>query len=97
MLTFAGHVPTMAEAVWSDAEADLACGARSLRQRSRSQPSTRPARFRVVSDDEFAVYYDYDTTFKPNGQRSSMREMALYGVRNGQTVREEFFYKPSAG
>ena len=50
-----------------------------------------------VGDDEFAVYYDYDTTFKPTGQRSSMREMALYGVQNGQIVREEFFYKPAAG
>ena len=50
-----------------------------------------------VSDDEFAVYYDYDTTFKPAGQRSRMREMALYGVQNGQIVREEFFYKPSSG
>ncbi len=50
-----------------------------------------------VSDDEFAVYYDYDTTLKPTGQRSRMREMALYGVQNGQIVREEFFYKPGAG
>ena len=48
-----------------------------------------------VGGDEFAVYYDYDTTFKPTGQRSSMKEMALYTVRDGQVVREEFFYKPS--
>ena len=50
-----------------------------------------------VSDDEFAVYYDYDTTFKPTGQRSSMREMALYSVKDGEIVREEFFYKPTGG
>jgi hypothetical protein len=50
-----------------------------------------------VGDDEFAVYYDYDTTFKPSGQRSSMKEMALYTVLNGEIVREEFFYKPSGG
>ena len=48
-----------------------------------------------VGDDGFAVYFDYDTTFKPTGQRSSMREMALYAVQNGQIVREEFFYKTS--
>jgi ketosteroid isomerase-like protein len=50
-----------------------------------------------VAGDEFAVYYDYDTTFKPAGQRSTMREMALYSVKDGQIVREEFFYKPSGG
>jgi hypothetical protein len=50
-----------------------------------------------VGNDEFAVYYDYDTTFKPSGQRSSMKEMALYTVQNGEIVREEFFYKPSGG
>jgi ketosteroid isomerase-like protein len=50
-----------------------------------------------VGGDEFAVYYDYDTTFKPTGQRSSMKEMALYTVRDGHIVREEFFYKPSGG
>ena len=50
-----------------------------------------------VGNDEFAVYYDYDTTFKPSGQRSAMKEMALYTVLNGEIVREEFFYKPSGG
>lgn len=50
-----------------------------------------------VNGDEFAVYYDYDTTFKPTGQRSSMREMGLYSVKDGEIVREEFFYKPAAG
>jgi ketosteroid isomerase-like protein len=46
-----------------------------------------------VGDDEFAVYFEYDTTFRPSGQRSSMKEMALYTVQNGQIAREEFFYK----
>lgn len=50
-----------------------------------------------VGDGEFAVYFNYDTTFKPSGQRSSMREMALYTVNDGRIVREEFFYKPSGG
>ncbi|MFL5607296.1 MAG: SnoaL-like domain-containing protein [Gemmatimonadaceae bacterium] len=49
----------------------------------------------VGDNDEFAVYFEYDTTFKPAGTRSSMREMALYAVQNGQIVREEFFYKTS--
>lgn len=51
-----------------------------------------------VGEDEFAVYFNYDTTFKPTGQRSMMKELALYGVRDGKIVREEFFYnKPSDG
>ena len=47
--------------------------------------------------DDFAVYYNFETTFKPTGKRSSMREMALYTVREGKIVREEFFYMPDAG
>jgi hypothetical protein len=50
-----------------------------------------------VGDDEFAVYFDYETTFKPTGQRNSMKEMALYTVQHGQIVREEFFYRPGGG
>jgi ketosteroid isomerase-like protein len=50
-----------------------------------------------VGDDGFAVYFEYETTFKPTGKRNSMREMALYTVENGQIVREEFFYKTNGG
>ena len=50
-----------------------------------------------VGDGEFAVYYDYDTTFKPTGARTSMKEMALYTVQDGKITREEFFYMPNAG
>jgi hypothetical protein len=31
-------------------------------------------------------------TFKPNGQRNRMSEMALYTVKDGKVVREQFFY-----
>lgn len=54
------------------------------------------ARGPFVSDNEFAVYFDYVTTFKPTGERTSMKEMALYTVENGEIVREEFFYMPNA-
>jgi hypothetical protein len=50
-----------------------------------------------VGDGEFAVYYNYDTTFKPTGKRTSMKEMALYTVQKGEIVREEFFYKTTDG
>ena len=45
-----------------------------------------------VGDDQFAVQYTFDTTFKPTGQRTQLSEMALYQVKDGKIVREEFFY-----
>jgi ketosteroid isomerase-like protein len=45
-----------------------------------------------VGGDQFAVHYVFDTTFKPTGQRSTMREMALYTVKDGKIAREQFFY-----
>jgi ketosteroid isomerase-like protein len=45
-----------------------------------------------VGGDQFAVHYLLDTTFKPTGQRSVMTEMALYTVKDGKIVREQFFY-----
>jgi ketosteroid isomerase-like protein len=47
----------------------------------------------VGPDDKFAVYYNYDVTFKPTGQRMPMEEMALYTVKDGKVVREQFFYR----
>ena len=42
-------------------------------------------------DDQFAVKFDRDVT--PTGaERAQMSEAALYTVRGGQNVREEFFY-----
>lgn len=49
-----------------------------------------------IGDNEFAVFFEYDTTFKPTGKRNTMREMALYTVDNGKIVREEFFYRTNA-
>ena len=48
-----------------------------------------------VGEDKFAVYYNYDITFKPTGQRTPMEEMALYSVKDGKVVREQFFYRTS--
>jgi ketosteroid isomerase-like protein len=45
-----------------------------------------------VGGDQFAVQYLLDTTFKPTGQRTAMTEMALYTVKDGKIVREQFFY-----
>jgi len=48
-----------------------------------------------IGDDGFAVYFEYDTTFKPTGGRSTMKEMARYTVVDGKIVKEEFFYAPT--
>ena len=45
-----------------------------------------------VGEDQFAVRYEYETTFKPTGQRNRLEEMALYTVKDGKIVRERFFY-----
>jgi len=45
--------------------------------------------------DRFAVVFEYETTAKAGprkGQRSRFEEVALYTVKNGKIVREEFFY-----
>jgi ketosteroid isomerase-like protein len=42
--------------------------------------------------DRFAVRFVYDITRKATGERIKMDEVALYTVRNGKIVREEFFY-----
>jgi len=47
-------------------------------------------------DDRFGVAFSVDATHKPSGERSAMRELAVYHVdENGRIFREEFFY-PSA-
>ncbi|MGZ3373060.1 MAG: SnoaL-like domain-containing protein [Gemmatimonadaceae bacterium] len=48
-----------------------------------------------VGEDKFAVYYNFDVTFKPSGKRNPMEEMALYEVKDGKIVREQFFYRTS--
>ncbi len=44
-------------------------------------------------DDRFAVIFEMDTTHKESGQRSQMKEVAVYHVNGaGKITREEFFY-----
>jgi hypothetical protein len=49
----------------------------------------------IGNDDKFAVYYNYDVTSKLTGRRDTMEEMALYTVKDGKIVREQFFYRTS--
>jgi hypothetical protein len=43
-------------------------------------------------DDQFAVVFSLDATFKPSGERSQMTEVALYTVKNDKVVQEEFLF-----
>jgi ketosteroid isomerase-like protein len=45
-----------------------------------------------VSDARFCVRFVYDITNKPSGRRMTMDELAVYLVKDGKIVREEFFY-----
>jgi ketosteroid isomerase-like protein len=47
----------------------------------------------VTEGDKFAVYYNFDVTSKQTGKRNQMEEMALYTVKDGKVVREQFFYR----
>ncbi|HET7502640.1 MAG TPA: nuclear transport factor 2 family protein [Kofleriaceae bacterium] len=42
--------------------------------------------------DRFIVQFTYDVTNKPTSKRMKMDEMALFTVKDGKIVREEFFY-----
>lgn len=52
----------------------------------------------VISDpmlhppERFAVIFELDATNKATGERTEMKEVALYTVAGGKIVREEFFY-----
>lgn len=46
----------------------------------------------LVSTAHFCVRFSMDVTPKTSGQRMQMDELAVYQVKDGKIVREEFFY-----
>ena len=46
----------------------------------------------IHGDDQFGAIFAIDATNKELGDRSPMKEFALYTVENGKIAREEFFY-----
>ena len=50
-----------------------------------------------IGDDQFAVQYTWDVTFKPTGQRIKNTEMALYTVKDGKMVQEQFLLSHAGG
>ncbi|MEO8310469.1 MAG: nuclear transport factor 2 family protein [Caldimonas sp.] len=45
--------------------------------------------------DRFIVGFRFDVTNKPSGKRMQMEEAALFTLRDGKIIREEFFYPAS--
>jgi hypothetical protein len=45
-----------------------------------------------MGDNQFAVQHTFEATYKPTGHRHRMTEMALYTVKDGKIIREQFFY-----
>jgi ketosteroid isomerase-like protein len=45
-----------------------------------------------VGENQFAVEFAFDVTFKPTGKRMQMNEMGLYTVDGGKVVHEHFYY-----
>jgi ketosteroid isomerase-like protein len=46
----------------------------------------------LVAGSHFAVTFKMDVTFKPEARRFTMEEIAVYRVKDGKIVYEEFFY-----
>jgi ketosteroid isomerase-like protein len=46
----------------------------------------------LVAGSHFTVTFKMDVTFKPQGKRFTMEEVAVYKVVDGKVVYEEFFY-----
>ncbi len=46
----------------------------------------------IVADNWFSVKFEMDTTHIPSGHRSQMSEIAVYEVKDGKIVKEQFFY-----
>ena len=46
----------------------------------------------LATGHHFTVRFTLDVTFKPTGRRHTMDELAIYQVKDGKIIREEFFY-----
>ena len=46
----------------------------------------------LVAGSHFTVVFTLDVTFKPEGRRFKMEEIAVYKIADGKIVFEQFFY-----
>ena len=54
--------------------------------------STAEGPFCGHRDDQFAVRFEMDVTFKPTGERQQMTEVGLFTIADDKIVQEEFLY-----
>ncbi|MEM6762195.1 MAG: nuclear transport factor 2 family protein [Pseudomonadota bacterium] len=50
----------------------------------------------IHGDDRFSVIFEADMTDKKSGERTQSKEVAVYYVKNGKIVREEFYFDAAA-
>ena len=55
--------------------------------------STATGPFCGHREDQFAVRFEMDVTFKPSGERTQMVEVGLYTLSNDKIIQEEFLYQ----
>ena len=46
----------------------------------------------LVSENQFAVRFEFDCTQRDTGERMQVDEIGIYHVRDGKIVREQFWY-----
>lgn len=46
----------------------------------------------MVAENWFSIRFEMDTTHKASGHRSKSSEIAVYQVKDGKIVQEQFFY-----
>lgn len=49
-----------------------------------------------INGDSFSVIFEMDVTEKATGERSQMKEVAIYQVKDDKIVSETFYYPTSA-
>ncbi len=88
------------EAEGSDALPQVAEGIEAIKGKNQwwydnheVHASTAEGPFCGHRDDQFAVRFEMDVTFKPSGERSQMVEVGLYTVADDKIVQEEFLYR----
>jgi hypothetical protein len=69
-----------------------ACLAKSKQWQEAHEVHSAKAEGPFPHDERFAVFFSFDVTPRATGKRMTMDEVALYTVRNGKIVAEEFFY-----
>jgi hypothetical protein len=97
------HAPKLPESIEAHGSDELPArmeGIEAIRGKSKwwydnheIHESTAAGPFCGQRDDRFAALFEMDVTFKPTGERTQLREVALYTVENDKIVQEEFWYQ----